>query len=90
MKGHDKIIEARRRRQKPAVINFIDYKIKWDLEFGDVWVVDEPLHLLDLRFIVGCLVTISSDNQERCDQLEQLCKQHGAKQIAAGLVRKYY
>lgn len=90
MRGHDHIIQARKRGIKPAVINIIDRPFALELEPTEVVVHGDRLIDLDLRFVLGCLVTISCEDQNRLDWLTQTCQKHGARQIAAGIYRKYY
>lgn len=90
MKGHDQIIQMRMKGVKPPVINIIDHNHFTDPEEFDVNVFGDPTSKIDLRFVMDCLVTVSSDSQERCDQIEKICIQHGARQVAAGIFRRHY
>ena len=90
MRGHDQIIQMRIKGRKPLVINIIDHKHFSTIEECDVDVSDDQISKIDLRFVMDCLVTISSDSQERCDQLEKICIENGARQVAADVFRKHY
>ena len=90
MRGHDKIIHARIRGIKPMVVNILDFPYDLELEDSEVVVYPDDLISLDLRFIVDCFVTISSDSQERLDKLVKICESCKPRQIAAGLRYKYY
>ena len=88
MRGADKIIQLRMQGRKPPVINLWDYPIKGELELTDVVVHNLSTNRLDLRFVLDCLVTITSEN--RNEELEALCYSCGARQVASGPWVKYY
>lgn len=90
MRGADIIKSERLRGNAPGAIYFIDYPDKSPLEFGDVDVTGDDIRFLDLRFVVGMLVCITSNDEKRMNQLEDACRKFGARQIASGLYRKYY
>lgn len=90
MRGHDKIIQARIQGIRPLAVNLIDHPFDLELEPTEVVVFPDDLISLDLRFVVDCLVTITSDSQERMDKLVAICNSCKAKQVAAGLRYKYY
>ncbi len=90
MRGNDKIIQARLSGRAPGAIYFIDYPDTAPLELGDVDVTGDQLHMLDLRFVAGMLVGITSDNQQRMEQLVAQCHKFHARQISYGLRSKYY
>ena len=90
MKGADKIIHARINGMKPAVINIIDYPFALELEPSEVVVHGDNLLDVDLRFVVDCLVTISSTDQKRLDYLVAQCRKFRARQLAYSLYCKYY
>lgn len=90
MRGHDIIIQGRKRGIKPPVINIIDYPFALELEPTEVVVYGDTLIDLDLRFVFDCLVTISSTDPKRLEFLTSQCQRHKARQIAADAYRKYY
>lgn len=90
MRGNDKIIQSRLAGVAPGAIYFIDHKDDAELEFGDVYVFGDHIGTLDLRFVAGMLVAITSDNQKRMEQLVAQCRKFHARQIAYGLQSKYY
>jgi hypothetical protein len=90
MRGDDKIIQARIRRQAPGAIYIIDYPDKSPLELGDVDVYGDTPSMLDFRFVIDMLVCVTSDNEKRMEQLVAQCRKFHARQIAYGLHRKYY
>lgn len=90
MRGHDHIIADRIRGIKPPVINIIDRPFTLELEPTDVMIHGDRLIDLDLRFVLDCLVTISCEDEQRMDLLVKACEKNGARQIAAGIYRKYY
>lgn len=90
MRGADAIKAERLRGNAPGAVYFIDHPDNAPLEFGCVDVRGDDIRFLDLRFVVGMLVCITSDNENRLKQLEDACRKFGAKQIAASLYQKYY
>lgn len=90
MKGAEAIIKARLSGQAPGAVYFIDYPDKAPLELGDVDIRGDVIHLLDLRFVAGMLVCITSDDEKRMMQLVKQCEKYHPRQIAFGLHRKYY
>lgn len=90
MKGADAIIKARVEGRAPRAIYFIDYPDKAPLELGDVDIRGDVIPLLDLRFVVGMLVCITSDNEERMMQLVKQCEKYHPKQLVYSLYTRYY
>ena len=88
MKGADKIIKLRLMGRKPAVINLWDYPVSWQLEPQEVDVYGNHIQHLDLRFVMDCLVTVTSETRNK--ELEDLCYACGAKQVASGPWVKFY
>jgi hypothetical protein len=88
MKGADKIINMRLNGRKPPVINIWDYPLPGELELTEVVIHRIPTNKLDFRFVMDCLVTIASE--DRNQELEDLCYEHGAKQVVSGPWMKYY
>lgn len=90
MRGHEKIIHARVRGQKPAVINIIDHPFPLELEPSEVLVHGDKLVDIDLRFVADCLVTVISEDKTRLDYLVSQCRKFGVRQVAYDLRRKHY
>lgn len=90
MKGAEAVIKARLAGLAPGAIYFIDHPDNLPLELGDVYVHEDIIPLLDLRFVAGMLVCVTSETQERMEQLVAQCRKFGARQIAYSLYRKYY
>lgn len=88
MRGHEAIIRMRLRRQVPAIVFINDYPCLTDWErHGDhatVCVDGDVLQALDLRFLVGLRVSISSGNEDRARRLFEMAKSAGAAFVAAG------
>ena len=87
MKGHQPIIEMRMARKAPRIVFVNDYPCAtdWFDNEGDAVTIStagDDLSLVDLRFLVGLTVTISSPNEQRAKHLFDLCKQY-AKTVAA-------
>jgi len=81
MKGHEGIIRMRMNGKKPAIV-FIQetmYATDWE-QYGDYPTVcikpDEDLHLLDLRFLVGLAVSVSTSEKNRLNAFQSICKQY--------------
>lgn len=90
MRGDDAIIKARMNHKAPGAIFIIDYQDKSPLELGDVDVYgDNPL-MLDMRFVVGMLVCVTSDNEKRMMDIVRQCNKYNPAQVAYGLHRRYY
>lgn len=90
MRGNDKIIQARLSGRAPGAIYFIDYPDAAPLELGDVDVTGDQLNMLDLRFVAGMLVAITSTDKQRMEQLASQCHKFHARQVVYGLRSKYY
>lgn len=88
MRGADKIIQLRIQGRKPLVINLWDYPTSWELEPTEVVVYNVPISKMDLRFVLDCLVTVSSESRSK--EIERLCLSNGAKQVASGPWIKFY
>jgi len=90
MKGAQEIINARMNRRSPPAVYIIDHPDTSELEFGEVNIYQVPLDKLDLRFVVGLLVGITSVTEDRCKAIADLCKKCGARATTYGVQRKYY
>ena len=88
MKGHLQIIEMRKNRVKPDFVFINDYPCQTDwFEFGEHATVSishtEAIETLDMRFLKGLKVNVSSLTETRAKALFELCKEAGAKVVAA-------
>lgn len=87
MNGHQALIALRQQRMAPKIVFVNDYPCKTDWhELGDAVTIcthGDVIQLLDLRFLVGMTVSISSPNEIRARALYAACKAAGAKTVAA-------
>lgn len=87
MRGHESIIQMRKQGKKPPFIFINDYPCKTDwFEHGEhatVCVHGDSLHSIDIPFVVGARVSISSPSEARAKTLFELAKEYGAKTVAA-------
>lgn len=87
MKGHEDLIQMRLQRKAPAIVFINDYPCQTDwmreraattiCTHGDV------IQMLDLRFLVGLKVSISSASEIRAKALFEACRNAGAHTVAA-------
>lgn len=85
MRGHDLIIRNRMAGIRPVVVFMNDWPcLPLAFEDGNTVSTDgEPVDLMDLRFVVGLVVSISSESETRAKQLFEACKAAGATMVAA-------
>jgi len=87
MHGQEKIIALRKSGATPKIVFLNDYPCKTDwFEHGDqatVCTVGDVVQLLDLRFLVGLTVSISSTSETRAKALFDKCKLAKAATVAA-------
>lgn len=87
MRGHEHLIEMRKAGVRPAAVFINDFPCKTDWadcgENATVCTDGDPLSSLDLRFVVGMTVHVSSMNEDRAKRLAEMCKQSGARAVAA-------
>lgn len=93
MRGHEHIISLRKRRLLPESIFIQDYPTPltdWfdQEEFPHVCVDGDTIETLDLRFLVGTVVHISTDSESRGKALLNACVRHGAKTVIACQTKK--
>jgi hypothetical protein len=91
MKGHEGIIKMRQQGYAPHIVHIDDYVFESPLtdweeqdQVPTVCVNKDALEMLDLRFLVGLKVFISSHTEERAKKLFDLCKKAGAKMVSSG------
>lgn len=86
MTGHEPIIVMRMRGMKPSIVflNDISEKADWHIygEHASVNVGGEPIERLDLRFLVGCVVSVFAAEKKRSCGLFEACKRAGAVKVA--------
>lgn len=90
MKGHDDLIRMRVGGMAPEVIFINDYPCKTDWfvhgDYCTVSVYEDPIRTLDLRFVVGLKVIISTDNENRAKDLLDACIQANAHMVVSVVV----
>ena len=85
MKGHEHILTLRKQRLKPVIIFLNDYPCKTDWaeteDHATVCIHGDPVETLDLRFLEGCVVSVSTDNENRAKALLDACKKAKANKV---------
>lgn len=87
MRGHQHLIQMRMNRRKPEIVFLNDYpcETSW-VEYGECPTIcthGDRIQELDLRFLVGLTVSISSTVEMRAKQLFEVVKKAGAAVVAA-------
>ena len=94
MRGHERIIEMRQNRQKPAFVFINDFPCKtdWADWLGDHATIEiqpaDRIEYMDLRFLIGCKVSVSAIVEERAKRLFKACIDAGATTVAACHVQR--
>jgi hypothetical protein len=87
MRGHEHLIALRKRGIKPPIVFLNDFPCATDWfahsEHATVSTGCGPLAGLDLRCVVGMVVSIASFDQGRAQRLAEACKRAGACAVAA-------
>ena len=90
MKGHEGIIKLRLAGKAPELILLDDLShpsplTDWEGydSMPTVCVHKDAIEGLDLRFLVGCKVSVTSHTEDRAKRLFNACKAAGAKWVAA-------
>ena len=90
MKGHEGIIKLRLAGKAPELILLDDLfhpspMVDWDTYdcMPTVCVHGNAIEGLDLRFLVGCKVSVTSHSEDRAKRLFNACKAAGATWVAA-------
>ena len=90
MKGHEGIIKLRLSGKAPELILLDDLSFPSPLtdwegydSMPTVCVHKDPIEGLDLRFLVGCKVSVTSHDLSRAKRLFNACKAAGATWVAA-------
>lgn len=88
MRGHEKIISMRKVGKRPSIVFLNDFPCQTDwFEFGEHATVDvsgEQPEWLDLRYLIGLRVSITSKSEKRAKRLMEACKRAGCVTVAAG------
>lgn len=83
MRGHHKVIELRQSGKRPAVVFVNDYPTNPAyLDGTTVDISGDDLAGLDLRFLVGLVVSTGSHNEARAQAILEACKRAGAAMVA--------
>ena len=88
MRGQHQLIEMREQRKKPGIVFLNDYPcdVNWHTDRDAAVTIcthGDQLKTIDLRFLVGLKVSISSTVEQRAKQLFELVKSNGAAVVAA-------
>jgi hypothetical protein len=87
MHGHENIVALRKSGISPKIVFLNDYPCRTDwFEHGDhatVCTAGDIVQMLDLRFLVGLTVSISSISEIRAKALFEKCKLAKAATVAA-------
>ena len=90
MFGHDRVIAVRQRGMKPPLVTLCDYalprslmgKFPEETAFPDVLIEPkDALSRLDLRFLVGLVVLVHTESEERAKTLQALALKAGADRV---------
>lgn len=92
MRGHEKIIGMRLQKVAPEFVFLNDYPCDVDwFEHGDHATVDvsgEQPEWLDLRFLIGLRVSVSTLSEDRAKRFMVACQKAGAVAIGVGAADK--
>lgn len=92
MKGHSELIAQRMAGRAPEWVFINDYPCQTDWQkWGDIPTVcvhGDSLHKLDLRFLVGLKVNISSTSEARTRELFQRSQDAGARLVVSGHIQE--
>jgi hypothetical protein len=87
MRGHEPIIKMRMQGVAPSFVFINDFPCdtSWfdDGDHATVSVAGDYIETLNLHYLVGLRVSISSDDLNRTKALYEACKRIGVKQVAA-------
>jgi hypothetical protein len=93
MRGHEHIIELRKKGLLPESIFIEDYLTPFTdwfeyNEYPHVCVDGDTIETLDLRFLLGTVVHISTESESRGKALLNACIRHGARTVIACQTKK--
>lgn len=88
MRGHDAIVAMRLKGKRPAIVFVNDYPCDehdWAAhgDHATVCTHGDAIELLDLRFLIGCMVSISSTSEARARALFEAARKAGADVVGA-------
>lgn len=87
MRGHEPLLRMRQAGKRPVIVFINDWPCATDWSrHGDhatVCTDGDDIELLDLRFVLGLRVSISSTSEERARALFESCKAAGACMVGA-------
>ena len=88
LRGHEPLIALRKSGIKPAIVfvNDFDCDTDWLAQRDHVTLCitnRAPVHTLDLRCLVGLVVSVGSLDEDRAKALAEACKRAGARTVAA-------
>lgn len=87
MRGHETILKMREQGTKPSFVFVNDYPCDTDFfETGHtacVCVHGDVPETIDMRFLVGLNVSVTSHDENRAKALFELCKEAGVNRLAA-------
>lgn len=87
MRGHDKLIDLRRKGLRPPLVFLNDYPTdprlaKEVFDGSTIEIAGEPIESLDLRFLVGLRVSAGASTESRAKAILEACKRVGAAMVA--------
>lgn len=92
MRGHEPIVQMRRAGKRPGVVFINDWPCRTDWakqgEHATVCTDGDDIELLDLRYLLGLRVSVSSASEARAKALFEACKQAGAQTVLAVHVKE--
>lgn len=92
MRGHERIIELRKQGIKPKIIFINDWPcdVNWfdSDDQATVSTFKDSITSLDLRFLTGCMVSISATDESRAKALFKRAIEAGARSVAACHVKQ--
>lgn len=88
MRGHEHLIQMRLNRKAPRIVFVNDYPCKtdWFDNPGDAVTIcthGDDIKTLDIRFLVGLAVSISSPSESRAKALYARCRAIGVATVGA-------
>ena len=87
MRGHENIIRLRQAGKKPAFVFINDWPCNTEWfetgEHATVCTDQDAIEALDLRFLVGLRVSVSSNEESRAKALFDACKAAGVEMVGA-------
>lgn len=87
MRGHETIIQMRKAGRRPGIIFINDFpsSTRWGewSEYAQVCTAGDSLADIDLRFVIGLKVSITSESQQRAKSIMQIAINCGATDVGA-------